>query len=174
VAGGTETRRIVLRRAVMLDSVRVTESVVLRSFEEHRRVGLGHFLTRDDLERMRNQTLASVVSQFSGGAIVRGRGSDSWLAKGRAIVSLDASMLRRGSVADSARGATRSCYAQIYLNESRIYSGGEDEELFNLSTIAVDQIAAMEYYAGPAQTPTRYSGLNSRCGVLVIWTRRSP
>ena len=39
------------------------------------------------------------------------------------------------------------------------------------AAIAPDQIQAIEFYAGPAETPSEYQTLNSDCGVLVIWTR---
>ena len=45
-------------------------------------------------------------------------------------------------------------------------------ELFDVNIIAVDQVEAVEYYAGRIQTPAKYSGPHSACGVLVIHTRR--
>lgn len=66
------------------------------------------------------------------------------------------------------------CYAQVYWNDMIVYRGSQlgKEELFNINSVPVDQIEALEYYAGPAQTPLRYSKLNSTCGVVVIHTRR--
>jgi hypothetical protein len=46
--------------------------------------------------------------------------------------------------------------------------------LFDVNSLQPDQIEAVEYYAGPSQTPMEYSTLNAVCGVLVIWTRRTP
>jgi hypothetical protein len=43
---------------------------------------------------------------------------------------------------------------------------------FNVNSIPPTQIEAVEWYAGAAQTPARYSGLGSECGVLLIHTRR--
>ena len=42
----------------------------------------------------------------------------------------------------------------------------------NLQRIAVEDIEAIEFFAGPAQTPAEYSDLGSNCGVLVLHTRR--
>jgi hypothetical protein len=44
--------------------------------------------------------------------------------------------------------------------------------LFDINSIPVATIEAIEYYASAAQTPTKYSVLNSQCGVLVIHTIR--
>jgi hypothetical protein len=44
--------------------------------------------------------------------------------------------------------------------------------LFDVNSIAPDRIEAIEFYSSPAQTPAKYSGLGSVCGVLVIYTRR--
>jgi hypothetical protein len=49
----------------------------------------------------------------------------------------------------------------------------EPTQPFDLNTITPESIEAIEYYAGAAQTPVKYSRLGSNCGVLVIWTRRS-
>jgi hypothetical protein len=46
------------------------------------------------------------------------------------------------------------------------------EPLFDINSIPVAQIEAIEYYASAAETPTKYSALNSQCGVLVIHTLR--
>ncbi len=43
-----------------------------------------------------------------------------------------------------------------------------------LTTQETHQIEAIEFYSSPAQTPSKYSRLNSRCGVYVIHTRRPP
>jgi hypothetical protein len=48
----------------------------------------------------------------------------------------------------------------------------EPTEPFDISMIAPEQVEAVEFYAGPAQTPLKYSRMGSNCGVLVIWTRR--
>jgi hypothetical protein len=48
------------------------------------------------------------------------------------------------------------------------------EPLFDINSISPSQIEAIEYYSGSADTPAKYSGLNSTCGVVVIHTRRTP
>ena len=46
------------------------------------------------------------------------------------------------------------------------------EPLFDINTIPVADIEAVEYYASAAETPSKYATLDSQCGVLVIHTLR--
>jgi hypothetical protein len=74
-------------------------------------------------------------------------------------------------------GAHDGCYAQVYLDDALVFSpqrGQVQQPLIDISRFATSDIEALEFYEGPAQTPARYSNLNSTCGVLVIHTRRTP
>jgi hypothetical protein len=62
----------------------------------------------------------------------------------------------------------------VYLNNATVYAGRNEEPLFDVNTIRPDQLEAVEYYAGAAETPLEYGTLDSTCGVLVLWTRRTP
>lgn len=73
---------------------------------------------------------------------------------------------------DFIRGARLDCYANVFLDGFQVYHGRDGEALFDVNSIPVEMIEGIEYYAGPAETPTRYSSLDMSCGVLVIWTRR--
>ena len=91
-------------------------------------------------------------------------------------------------VADSIEGApVSSCWAQVYLNDMPVFTGKIVEEhgrvlagagihwepLFDVSMFTAAQVEAVEYYASPAETPFKYQRNDPRCGVLVIWTRKS-
>jgi len=168
----TVQRRFELARAVTLDSVVITEAAIdrrMESFDENRRLGLGHFLTRAELAKLEGgPSTSSILQSFNGLSMVRGKGGRSWItgAHGFRLVDPDKS--------DQALGAHRSCYAQVYLDRMPVYQGRDGEPLFDVNSVPPSQIEAIEYYATPAQTPAQYSRLNSSCGVLVIWTRRSP
>jgi hypothetical protein len=178
---GNETveRRIVLGRAVVLETVNVTEHAVDRemaSFEDHRRLGLGHFLTRADLAKLEGVTLGSILESVPGAQVVSGQRGAAWLQSNRVF------RLRRigPDVEDAFQGAPVAfCYTQVYLDKVLIFNGlptadGKWPPLFNLNSINPAQIEAIEFYATPAETPMEYSRMESHCGVLVIWTRRSP
>lgn len=165
-------RRFELVRAVALDTVIVSESPfdrVMASFEEHRRLGLGHFLTRDDLAKLNNVTMDAVFQTMPGSRVARGRRGEAWL-----VGIFGGPREVRPAPEDSIfRGAKPYCYAQVWLNNVVVYRGIDHEPLFDLNALRADQVEAMEYYANDAQMPARYVSLTSSCGVLVVWTRRT-
>ena len=75
---------------------------------------------------------------------------------------------------DPRTGLPYLCYANVYLDGLRLYGGGESEIVPDINRFEVAGIESIEYYASAAQTPAKYSALNSTCGVLVIRTRRFP
>ena len=156
-----------------LDSVVVTATPLdrlRRSFEDHRRIGLGRFLTRADFDRADGQPITSVLGQLPGIQIIRGRGSSAWIAGRRGSRTLTGE-LPSGDAGDRSMGAVAACYAHVYLNSTLIYRGKVGEPLSNVGALAPGDIEALEYYASPAQTPAMYRNLDSVCGVVVIWTR---
>ena len=156
VANKAVEREIFLSRTVTLDSVRiVAERPVLPSFEEHRRIGLGKFITRADLEKHEGRRLGELLSSVAGARIV-GRAPNAYVASSRGQKSLT--------------GAS-NCYARVYLDHLLVY-GKPGDPLFDLNSIAPGQVEAIEYFPGAASTPLEYSSLNSQCGAIVIWTRR--
>jgi hypothetical protein len=177
LAGHRSTRRFVLTHVVTLDSVVVTESAyerAMQSFEENRKLGLGHFAMRAELAKSEGLTMAAVLQQIPGLQLLRGTGNQAWVISSRGPQSLSGASLRSPDEYDVRRGATRACYAQVYLDTTEVYRGRNGEPLFDVNSMTPEQIEAIEYYAGPAETPLRYSTLESTCGVLVIWRRRGP
>lgn len=176
-ANATVERRIVLGRAVTLEPVVVSDvtlDLAMRSFEENRRVGLGHFITRAELAKLEGVSVASILEGLPGATIIRGRGG-SWVRSNRIVSFTGAGP----DAEDMALGAPpAACYSQVYLDNTLVFSGriidGHFEPLFNLNSINPAQIEAIEFYASPAEAPLKYSRMESHCGVVVIWTRRSP
>ena len=68
----------------------------------------------------------------------------------------------------------RSCYLDDHLvfRGQKLGYPPKWEPLFDINSIPVAMIEAIEYYASAAQTPMKYSVLNSQCGVVVIHTLR--
>jgi hypothetical protein len=171
-ANATVMRRIFLSKVATLDTVEVTASAVLPSFEEHRALGLGKFITRAELENAEARRLSDVLAQVSGLQVTRGR-TGAWVSTSRGPRSLSNVPLL--DTADVLRGAVSGrCYARVVLDGAVVYHGRYQEPLFDINTMLPQQIEGIEYYASPSQTPLEYSTLNSHCGVLVIWTRRTP
>ena len=155
-AGQAVTRLLLLTQAPMLDSVLVlADRRHLQEFDENRALGLGHFFTREDLAKVEGVSLSSILAGVPG-IKFQYYGNHAYLEGSRGIKSQHES----------------HCYAQVYLDGMLVYRKQGDDR-FDLNSISPATIEAIEYYAGPASTPTRYNNLDSRCGVVVIWTRRA-
>jgi len=169
-ANETISRRVPLRRIVVLDSVNVVADRVeryMQSFADHRTVGLGKFLTRVELEELEGRSFSSILAQNSRVQIKYGKGPCAFLAS-----SARGKRLTRPGWPNC--GVQPACYAQIWVDGFKVYWGRDGEPPFNLALVQPERLEAMEYYATPAQTPGRYSDLDAVCGVLVLWTRKGP
>jgi len=154
-AGVVNSLRHVLQSVTTLSEVTTTASRAwAREFDEHRRIGLGQFLTRDELATRETQRLGDIVSMMRGARMLRSGQTNTYLA---------------GLAQTSMRGP---CYAHIWLDGMPMYLGRPGEPPYNLNELLALQIEAIEYYAGPAETPSKYANLNATCGVLVVHTRR--
>ncbi len=155
-AGQVMERRFTLSRVTMLSEVETAAARdFIRDFEEHRRVGLGKFFTREDLAKQEARRLSDIMSMVAGVKIVPMQGGGAALSSSRRL---------------SLSG--QPCFALIYRDKSLLYGGREGEPVPNLNELMVGDIEAIEYYTGPAETPAEYSTLRSPCGVLVIHSRR--
>ena len=62
----------------------------------------------------------------------------------------------------------------MYVDGVEVYAGRKDQPHFDVNSLGPSQIEGVEYYAEAAQAPAQYSpGLESGCGVLLLWTRIS-
>ncbi len=177
LANRVARRTIYLDHATQLDSMVVTAApIVLPGFDDHRKVGLGQFLTRADLAKMEDRRLSSVLQQMRGVRVLPGTGNLAWLVSSRGITSIGTSSgaLHIPSPGEHAEGARVDCYAHVYVDGHLMPGRSPNDPLFDINSIQPQQIEAIEYFAGPSETPLEYSNLNAICGVLVIWTRRSP
>jgi hypothetical protein len=62
-------------------------------------------------------------------------------------------------------------------SDFRLDDGDDDEGTYAAEAVNLIHplhIQAMEIYSGPANTPGQYLDSRSRCGVILIWTRRGP
>jgi hypothetical protein len=189
-SGQTLQRHIMMVRSTTLDSVVVTEKSTdhaLDDFEVNRRLGLGHFLTRAELAPQEGRSTGAVLTSIPG-IKVYVMGPYAWVGSSRH----NATSLHGGGVgklgldkADSLKQAPLwECYALVYLDRNLIWRGQKYtyrtpqgvvtqwEPLFDINTIPVSSIEAIEFYATGAETPMKYASLNSECGVLVIHTLR--
>lgn len=188
-ANDEEERRLVLRPLTVLEDVAVTAKradPAMLEFDEHRKLGLGHFVTREELAKNPNLKMGEVLAMVPGAGVARGRSSGAYLlskrftipmceraqrTQGLAIARSCSGVVYHPSNTERTLGIIAGCYALVYL-DNRLMNFGKPTEPFDINSVPVDQIEGLEWYAGGAQTPARYSTLNSNCGVLVIHTRR--
>jgi hypothetical protein len=182
-AGGTSQYRVVLQPVQTLTPVTVEADPVMADFEENRKIGLGRFMTRSELEKVEHRKLGEVIEAV--GAKVSRSGPFAWLGSTRGpIRSLNQGIKPKCSTLEGRPVSPRDsqsarnpgcgqCWAQVWIDGRAVYSGEEGGVVPDLNAILPQSIEAIEYYKGPASTPMKYSKLNSQCGVLVIHTRRS-
>ena len=185
----TTQRTLYLSRVTALDSVVVnaaTHDQGMREFEEHRRVGLGRFLTRDELKPMDNLTLVDALTGVRGVTIARGRMGHGWAISKRApppvcavltgMTPQCAAMLAGEGFyvpppGEAEKSVGAACYMQVYINQTLV-NPETPTEPFDLASISTSSIEAIEVYATDSQVPMRYASHGSKCGVIVLHTRR--
>jgi hypothetical protein len=165
-------RDFVLKRAATtLAEVEVKEKAVpvdmrLAAFEERRKLGTGKFITQDVLEKTEGRKLGDVLRSRIAGLRPITVGS------GAAMVSMRGPSLRMpsGDASDRRQGAMAQCYVQVIIDGMIRYRSQPDEKLFDINSIAPDQLAGVEYYT-QSSTPLQYRSPGTTCGTLIIWTR---
>ena len=171
-ANRTVERRIFLSSLVALQSVFITaERSALPDFDANRKRGMGYFLTRADLEKLKGRKLSDVIARAPGAQVSPGAANQVFIVTSRGARAV--SRMARGGEADLVTGSRATeCYTQVYVDNILMYAGRKDEPPFDINTIPTEQVEAIEFYSGPSQTPPKYITLNSACGVVVVHTRR--
>lgn len=181
--GETVDLPIVLPRVRELDPVSVVgEANLPLSFLDHRAVGFGYFMTRSDLEKLTASHLSRALAQAPGVGLILGLNGQAWILSRRATVPIR-SIQRPGNhnsdevwwpePAEAMTGMKAGCYARVYLDRA-LLNPHTPAEPVDINRYPPEMLEAIEYFAGPSQTPSEYARLNSRCGVLVLHTRRGP
>lgn len=67
------------------------------------------------------------------------------------------------------RGANCGCFPILFLDAQKL---GDQHRVANINRFKADDLEAVEFYRSGAETPSRYSILNSQCGVIVLHSRR--
>ena len=144
--------------AIALDPIEVTverQDVTLQGvgFYERENDGWGDFVDREDLERWSPMDLSDALIRFPG---VR--------------VDNDPSMPSRRFV--MFRRAGEICYPAVYIDGALVHRGGNEPAVID-DLVEPIAVAGVEVYQGQAGLPPQYWGMNSSCGVVLIWIRRA-
>jgi hypothetical protein len=159
VAPGTELQvEVRLTRAAqpLGDTVRVSAErgpgMLLAGFEDRRRVGLGTFFTRTDIEARGEPRLIDLVRTVS------------W------ITIPSAQSERLGNVRN---GLVRRCATVVFLDGVRLNRAEDspDYVVSLLETMRGSSLEAVELYRGRSDLPAEFGGPEVRCGAIVVWTR---
>jgi hypothetical protein len=118
---------------------------LLAEFESRRKNGVGHFITRAEIEKRHPLLLSDMVRSIPGAAIVPAE-------NGRPVLRF-------------ARSHNK-CPPQYFLDGLRVTS-------FNIDDVRPGDVEGVELYAGPAGLPPEFNQLygNTICGTVAIWTR---
>ncbi|MFW6192608.1 MAG: carboxypeptidase regulatory-like domain-containing protein [Gemmatimonadota bacterium] len=145
-------------RATFLLSERVFElaelDVVVRRLttgedriERRRQSGLGHFITREEIEAQDPNLPSDMLRQ---------------------LPRVSVQPVRMGGTAQVLVGrGTLVCEPHYYVDGVRMRD-------FALDEVAVEAIELLEIYTGPSEIPTEYRMNADRCGVIAVWTREGP
>jgi hypothetical protein len=183
-------RTLTMTRITTLDSVMVTSRYspndeAMRLFEENKKLGLGKFFTREDLEKSRDRAMVDILSQLPGTKPLSVMGGLGYILSSRGTRSMGGgdcqpTMQDHPAADTAARRRVRAgqspplpcltgCYPHVFLDGADV----SPTEVPNINRFTPDQLEAIEVYAGGAQVPPEYNRLNkSYCGVIILHTRR--
>lgn len=159
-----------------LPDVKVVEKAVVRGklaeFDERKNAAAGgHFLTSADIEKHSLTQLPDVLKMIPGIEFAPGPAGATFAVAGRMAVP-------GGSLASVPSGKANTgmkwtpCLAAVILDGAVMYGyGSQNEPKFDLNSIDPQNVAGIEYYAGPATIPVKYNATKSSCGLLIIWTK---
>ena len=118
-------------------------------FYTRRQAGIGSFFTRDDFDLHRPR-YASEILRLAAGVRLRP------IATGNAIIF---------TRSEATRLVGGGCRPVVWVDGARSSSTG------TIDFVHPDDVEAIEVYRGPSQVPAQYSGAESACGVILVWTR---
>jgi TonB family protein len=151
----------------------------LAGFEERRERGLGRFITRADIERLRPAHTSDILRTVPGVTVLTrdnttGQGpvrpDRRAVLQGREPAPTVFDLTTRARI--RLRGA--SCAPQFYLDGARLAEFPE----VDVDAFIPASIGGIEIYAGGAAIPPQFAAPGtpdggSRCGAIVLWTRGS-
>lgn len=118
----------------------------LREFERRKAKGIGHFVTREQIERQEARQTSDVLRRVPGLRVGPSH------AGGRTEVTLG-------------RGAL-PCRPVIFVDGLHLAGASVDD-------VTVPDLGGIEVYTGAGQIPAQYASMApSACGAILIWTRR--
>ena len=128
-------------------------------FYEREARGLGRFYRREFFEARVSRPLTSILDEVPGVNLHTDRRGNKY------------ALFDRAQTSGSLRSGGGKCYPAFFIDGVRVAVNPDVTRASDL--VQADNIEAIEAYASASQLPVEYSGAESACGVIVIWTRRS-
>ncbi len=166
----TDTVHIVRDRVSRLDVAMAVEAIALAPMEvtverrdlalqrvgfyEREEDGWGDFVDREDLELWNPVDLTDALIRLPGVKIVH----DPRMPSQRYLLF---------------RSAGTECFPSVYVDGMLMHIGGSREPARINDILDPIAVAGIEVYRRTAGMPPQYWGVNSSCGVIAIWVRRS-
>lgn len=124
----------------------VNRARVLADFENRRKQGIGHFITRAQIEDRHPLLLSDMMRMVPGTQLVPS-------GAGQVTLRFD-------------RAAHTNCPPQFYIDGMPVYN-------FSIDEMSPVDVEGVEIYAGSAGLPAQFNRMRSTtmCGTVVIWTR---
>lgn len=121
--------------------------------------GAGVFITAEDIDRRKPARLTHLLGEVPG---VRASCND--LRGSRCL--LYSSRLSDGF-------STEGCQMSVYLNNSPVIRQGSSSSYQDSvnDLVLPAEVAGIEIYSGASELPAEFTGYDSQCGVVVIWTK---
>lgn len=183
----TELAVAMRRDALTLPTVTVTEKETPREpglgFTRRQKMGLGHFITRADIDRYAPTKSADILRRVPGVRVQANRAGDHVISMARSTSRcrvhyyvdnmpmpteelLDAAIEQRIIADASANGNSAETRAR-----ARSKKLNRDLPAFSIDQIPPEMIEAIEVYRGTAEIPVEYRRTGASCGVVLIWTK---
>lgn len=150
--------------AEQLDSVMIREAGGrgrMSDFWARRMVGVGAFITRQDIDRRRPQHPSDLLRTITGVKVVMG---ESGFDKPTIMMGRNTVLSRSGRTAGPT--LANDCKVSYYVDGSYVPAG-----TFHMDDMSPMMVEAVEIYRGPAETPSAMRQRDTACGVIAIWTR---
>jgi hypothetical protein len=144
---------IVERRELILEDV---------GFYQRREDSFGEFIDLEFIERRAPREMTDLFTSFPGVTLVPNPNNPLE----RSVV-LRGGRLGRGGLT----GGSDDCYPSVVLDGLVAHRGGSSPAMIDY-LVQTSAVAGVEIYPSSIGVPVEYSGVDSACGVIVIWTRR--
>lgn len=150
-------REVVLHAPLEVVGRRRAESPVLEAFRHRTRMGMGYYVTRDQIEARNPSRVTDLLAEAPG-------------------VRLTSSGLGFRRVVEMRGGASSGgCPVQVYIDGMHL---NDNEGPPDVQVVAIDDFVSpesvfgIEIYRGLSTVPAEFLNTYARCGVVALWTLR--